>query len=90
MTVETFKHKLINFYERQIEHAENIKILDLNKITSGWETEVYSFDIEYLYKRDIIQENLILRTFPGKGGQWKSRYEFDLMQNLIRNNYPVP
>ncbi|UCG04110.1 MAG: phosphotransferase [Candidatus Heimdallarchaeota archaeon] len=90
MTVESFKHRLINFYETQIEQADNIKIFDLNKITSGWETEVYSFDIEYQYKKDNIQENLILRTFPGKGGQWKSQYEFDLMKNLIKANYPVP
>lgn len=90
MTIDTLKHKLIDFYKTQIDQADDIRILDLNKITSGWETEVYSFDIEYRYKKDIIQENLILRTFPGKGGPRKARYEFDLMKNLVKNNYPVP
>jgi aminoglycoside phosphotransferase (APT) family kinase protein len=90
MTMENIRVKLTDFYEKQIDQTAEITVFDLDKLTSGWETEVYSFDIEFRRKSDYKQENLILRTFPGTGGKEKAVYEFHLMKNLAKNKYPVP
>ncbi|MHA1968717.1 MAG: phosphotransferase family protein [Candidatus Hodarchaeales archaeon] len=86
MTLEEIRVKLADFYEKRTDFSADSGILDLNKISSGWETEVYSFDI----KNEKQRENLILRTFPGTGGKEKADYEFGLMKNLAANEYPVP
>ncbi|MHA2246797.1 MAG: phosphotransferase [Candidatus Hodarchaeales archaeon] len=86
MTLEVIRAKLADFYEKQTDHYADSSILSLNKISSGWETEIYSFDIKHENQR----ENLILRTFPGTGGKKKANYEFSIMKNLAANDYPVP
>ncbi|MHA1902744.1 MAG: phosphotransferase family protein [Candidatus Thorarchaeota archaeon] len=86
MPLEDIRKKLTGFYENQGEGTANINLVDLNKISSGWETEVYSFAL----MDDADRTDLILRTFPGTGGMKKSVYEFQLMKNLHSNDYPVP
>jgi aminoglycoside phosphotransferase (APT) family kinase protein len=81
---------LTEFYKTQIGQATEININEFYKLSSGWETEIYSFDIDYQLRNNKRQENLILRTFPGTGGKETSRYEFEIMRNLAKNNYPVP
>ncbi len=90
MTLDTFRAKLSEFYTGQIDQATAINVLELQKLTSGWETEVYSFDVAYSLKKENKREHLILRTFPGTGGTKKATYEFALMKGLAEQNYPVP
>ncbi|MHA2500771.1 MAG: phosphotransferase, partial [Candidatus Hodarchaeales archaeon] len=90
MTLETFRATLSEFYAGQIDQATAINVLELQKLTSGWETEVYSFDVAYSLKKENKREHLILRTFPGTGGTKKAAYEFALMKGLAEQNYPVP
>lgn len=90
MTLDTFRAKLSEFYAKQIDQATTINVLELQKLTSGWETEVYSFDVAYSLNKENKREYLILRIFPGTGGKKKAAYEFELMKGLAEKNYPVP
>lgn len=90
MTLDTIRATLSEFYSKQIDPATDIAVLDLQKLTSGWETEVYSFDLSYFLKHTTKRDKLILRTFPGTGGTEKATYEFKVMKGLAANNYPVP
>ncbi|MHA2233583.1 MAG: hypothetical protein ACXAB4_13960, partial [Candidatus Hodarchaeales archaeon] len=80
MALETIRGALSEFYSKQIDPGADIDVVDLQKLTSGWETEVYSFDVSYFLKHATKGDKLILRTFPGTGGNEKAMYEFEVMK----------
>ncbi|MHA2031352.1 MAG: phosphotransferase family protein [Candidatus Kariarchaeaceae archaeon] len=80
------EEKLTRYHEVQNNLLDEFHILNLQKISSGWETEVYSYDV----KSEQKIKKQILRTFPGKNGEKKAVFEFTLMKNLRKKDYPVP
>jgi aminoglycoside phosphotransferase (APT) family kinase protein len=68
-------------YTRQISQIHNFE-----KITSGWENEVYSFTAEY----DNNHKDLILRIYPGDHAEQKSAKEFNAIKRLHEAGFPVP
>ena len=69
----------------------NSEIVDLVEITAGWENDMYAFD-QLVDDRfgERIRRELVLRIYPGDGGDIKSRNEFENMQRLHQSGYPVP
>jgi len=64
------------------------EVTGLEEITSGWETDVYAFD---LASKDISQPlPLVLRVYQGLDAGDKSTVEFDALQRLYHVGYPVP
>ena len=69
---------------------KDMKILNLKNITSGWETEIESFDLEWTTDDRNVSQGLVVRIFPGKGAARKAENEFRIMKELQNLKYPVP
>ena len=61
-------------------------VSDVREITSGWETRLFYFVLNYTYDGSSHNDRLVARIFSGKG----SKYEYDIMSHLMRAGYPVP
>ncbi|MFW9871006.1 MAG: phosphotransferase family protein [Candidatus Thorarchaeota archaeon] len=66
-----------------------MKITEFTDITSGWETQIFSFDIEWLSESGRMKESFIVRVYaPGIGE--KAERESRVMKQLKEIGYPVP
>ncbi|MHA2251605.1 MAG: phosphotransferase family protein [Candidatus Kariarchaeaceae archaeon] len=81
--------KLETYYNSKIAY-ESCNVTNITKLSSGWETEVYSFDIEYKSQSATKMDNLILRTFPGENSLEKVRWEFEIITGLREQGFSVP
>jgi len=81
---------LQSYLQRKYPQRRNLRISNLVDITSGWETEIRSFDLEWEESNETIMDSLVIRIFPGKGVDGKARKEFTFMKELRNLNYPVP
>ena len=75
--------------------AQDLTTSDPVRISEGWETEIYSFDIAYKLSgspqsESPILRTLILRIFPGQGSGRQAVKEFVAMKRLYQAGYPVP
>jgi aminoglycoside phosphotransferase (APT) family kinase protein len=66
------------------------RVRDLTSITTGWENEMYAFDLEYETNGESQREGLVLRIYPGDDRYGKSAHEFTGMRQLVQAGYPVP
>ena len=73
-----------------LQSTENVQVHDLASISDGWETDVYSFAVEYGKSNERERQDLILRIYPGDDAPQKSAHEFDVMKQLYEVGYPVP
>jgi aminoglycoside phosphotransferase (APT) family kinase protein len=69
---------------------QGVQVGNVRSIDAGWESDVYSFDVEYGPPENRQHEALILRIYPGDDAQTKSAHEFDSMRRLHKAGYPVP
>lgn len=65
---------------------QGLVVSDVRDITSGWETRLFYFVLNYTYDGSSHNDRLVARIFSGKG----ARYEYDIMNRLLRAGYPVP
>ncbi|MFW9965438.1 MAG: phosphotransferase family protein [Candidatus Sifarchaeia archaeon] len=79
-----------SYLQREYSKRRNLRVVDLIDITSGWETEIRSFNLEWESDDQIIVEPLVIRIFPGKDVEGKAKKEFAFMKELRNLNYPVP
>ena len=84
------RRELVNLYETELPSVQNMRIVDLVRIADGWETEVYSFALEYEEAAQRKRQDLILRIYPGDDAQEKSAREFHAMRQLYQVGFPVP
>jgi aminoglycoside phosphotransferase (APT) family kinase protein len=84
------KGLLLDYYQRKFPKLRKLRIHELIRITDGWETEVYSFKLEYENINSQISKELILRIYPGIDAHQKSGNEFDAIRKLYELKYPVP
>jgi aminoglycoside phosphotransferase (APT) family kinase protein len=87
---DRIRGRLARYYAGRFPERVGVRIADLSDITSGWETEVYAFAVEYCEGGQRRREELILRIYPGGGASEKAGREFRAMQQLHRSGYPVP
>jgi aminoglycoside phosphotransferase (APT) family kinase protein len=78
------------YYARAFPDKQRVQINDLVNINAGWESEVYSFDVEHGPPGQRWRDELILRIYPGDDAQVKSAREFQGMSRLHAVGYPVP
>lgn len=71
------------YYQQKFPQAQIVNVI---RITEGWETEVYSFTVH----EKGIRKELILRVYPGDDALEKSQREFNAMDQLYKMEYPVP
>jgi len=90
MSLGKVQNRLLSLYERDFPSKEHVRIIDLARISDGWENDVYSFAVEYGKANDRQREDLILRIYPGDDAPQKSAREFNAMKQLYEIGYPVP
>ncbi len=81
---------LIQFFKDTKPKMQNTKILNLNEISAGWETELYTFKMQYSENEGIRKKKLVIRMYPGNSAERKLVNEFYIYKNLSKQNYPVP
>jgi len=80
---------LIHYFDIE-QKMQKIKILDLNEITSGWETELFTFTLQYSKNEVVKQKKLVIRMYPGESAERKLTHEFFIYNSISKQNYPVP
>ena len=65
-------------------------VLNLTNINAGWESDVYTFDLDHGPSSGRQRKALVLRVYPGNDAYQKSAHEYRGMQLLRRAAYPVP
>lgn len=83
-TDDEILQKLSAYYQEKV-HSQ---VMDITRITEGWETEVYSFTVNH--EIDGHATELILRIYPGEDALQKSQKEFNTMSKLYKMGFPVP
>jgi len=84
------KDSLQEYYTHNFPESESMQIDNVHKISDGWETDIYSFDVGSGSAGERTREQLILRIYPGKGGGIESTREFKGMGLLYESGYSVP
>ena len=56
---------LIEYFKDTKQKMTDIKILDLNEISAGWETELFAFELQYSENDRIKKKKLVIRMYPG-------------------------
>ncbi|MHA1961149.1 MAG: phosphotransferase family protein [Candidatus Thorarchaeota archaeon] len=82
--------RLSSYLSQNFSNKSNLRLTNISHITEGWETEIYSIDIEYVAENNLVHEGLILRMYPGRHASHNARKEYLLLQGLNRVEYPVP
>ncbi len=82
--------KFLEYLKKTYPKRKDLNILNLQNITSGWETEIESFDLEWTSDESKVSQALVVRIFPGKGAAQKAEKEYRVMKQLEDINYPVP
>ncbi len=67
----------------------DISVSSVKDITSGWETWLYRFELDYTSEGDVQEERLVLRVYSENASR-KARREFTTMSRLHEDGYPVP
>ena len=82
---------LLSRYSQESPATEQLQILDCERISDGWETEVYAFAVERGVKTvERTREDLILRIYPGDGAAQTATHEFNVMKQVLAAGFPVP
>ena len=84
------QRKLLEFYKSRFASWDNISLSNVDRISDGWENDVYSFRLGYEDDGEQREQELILRIYPGDSAPQKSRREFDGMRKLYDIGFPVP
>ncbi|MFQ6027239.1 MAG: phosphotransferase family protein [Dehalococcoidia bacterium] len=78
------------YYASSIPSMKGAQVSDLTSLSSGWESDVYSFELAHGPGEGRQREQLILRIYPGNDARDKSAREFQGMRELHEAGYPVP
>jgi aminoglycoside phosphotransferase (APT) family kinase protein len=78
------------YYAHTFPSRQGMQVSEVANISTGWESEMYAFDVEYGPVGQHQREELILRIYVGDDAHPKSAREFHGMRRLYRAGYPVP
>jgi len=82
--------RLQAYYAHAFPARRGMRVGEVTDIGAGWESEMYSFDVEYGPTGQRQREELVLRIYPGDDAHPKSAREFHGMSQLYKAGYPVP
>jgi len=82
--------KLLEYLKKHYPDKSSIEVLNLKRITEGWETEIYCFTLKYGNDKRVQSSNLILRIYYGDYAEEKAAKEFKVMKKLYEAGFPVP
>ena len=78
------------YYKKKYQNREDVKVFDVNSLSKGWQTELYSFKLAYKEDNKNKKEDLILRIFPSKYANIQCKREFYALIALYNAGYTVP
>ena len=81
---------LSSYYIQEYPEKVNLTISEVKDITSGWETELYTFIIEFEEDGRQVREERVIRLYPGFNSAEKAAHEFRVIKRLLEAGYPVP
>jgi aminoglycoside phosphotransferase (APT) family kinase protein len=81
---------LLDYYRGAHPNWEGVSVTDLADMTSGWETELYGFTLEYVESGVRRRKRLVVRLPSGRFGEGKAEREYAVMGGLRTVGYPVP
>jgi aminoglycoside phosphotransferase (APT) family kinase protein len=84
------KERLQEYLQNAYPERKNLVVRSADRISDGWESELYHFTIQHGTWLNRKRERLILRIYPGDGAEIKAKHEFDNMKRLHETGYPVP
>ncbi len=84
------QQQIQTYYQTIFPDKQNLQVSEPERIAGGWETEIFSFDIDYTLTAEPIHESISMRMFPNHNAQEKSAKEFDAMRQIYDVGYPVP
>lgn len=87
---DDIRSRLEASYARLYPAKQHIRVTTLDKSTTGWETEIYSFDVMYEQAGEQRSDALIMRLYPGAEASVRAAHEFRNLQELYAISYPVP
>ena len=82
--------RLQEYLAKRFPEWKHLRITEYENITSGWETEIISFNAYYVLQRVKKKEELIARIYPGRPGAYRAKFEFDLLESIHTLGYSVP
>jgi len=81
---------LLGYLKSQQPQGSRTELLNMTRISNGWETDVHYFTVRSQRDGKLRREDLILRLYPGDGASEKAAREFHAMAKLYHIGYPVP
>ncbi len=90
LSVLRISEKLEEYLRKIYPKYELAKVSDLQSLAKGWETELFSFKFIYEKENKRIEEQLILRMYPGTNQEEKTEWEYKVLTSLFNAGYPVP
>lgn len=81
---------LLEYLAERMPAAGPLKIVRWRDITTGWESQIISFDLLYLQDGEPAQRELVLRRYYGQAGRVKAAHEYRALSLLARQAFPVP
>ena len=92
--------RLQTYYANSLPDRRGARVMGRTAISSGWESEVYAFDLfpgesapgELTpgSTKELPGEPLIIRVYPGDDAWEKSAREFRGLRELHQAGYPIP
>jgi aminoglycoside phosphotransferase (APT) family kinase protein len=88
--MDQIAHRLQAYCADKFQSKHAVRILNLENITTGWESDIYAFSLEHGRVSNRLCEKLVLRLYSGEGAGDKAVHEFRTIQRLHEIGYPVP
>ena len=82
--------QLVAYLESLYPERSSVSVTNLDEINMGWETELYTLEVDSTINGEQFNEKKVLRVFQGDGAGRKSAKEYHLMRKLDIVGYPVP
>ncbi len=90
LSVLSIEENLTRYFENKFSERRENRISEITSLAKGWETELFSFKYKYIEEGDSIKKQLILRIYPARNVEKKTKWEFEVLTSLFKVGYPVP
>lgn len=90
MNKQSLPERIVPYLESLYPDRSSLSVKNLDEVNMGWETELYTFEVDSKENGERIKEHRVLRVFQGDNAGRKSAKEYLLMRKLGEVGYPVP
>jgi aminoglycoside phosphotransferase (APT) family kinase protein len=90
VSLESISESLTEYYMETHPTWGDPTIVGVVDLTSGWETELYGYTLDYSEDGLPVSKRLVARLYPGRHAAGKAEKEFRVMGRLREAGYPVP